>query len=82
LVARECPLSPIHLTNMLMLANLGAIILPPMLTFYNHPASLEDATTHIVGKIMDIFDLEAPAFNRWGEEKAASQANGNALHVE
>ena len=39
LVARESPLSPIHLRNMLDLANLGAIIMPPMLTLYNHPQS-------------------------------------------
>ena len=40
-------------------------ILPPMLTYYQHPQSIEDMTTHIVGKIMREFRLEAPGFRRW-----------------
>lgn len=67
LVARESPLSQIHLQNMVSLSQLGAIILPPMLTFYNHPVGLEDCTRHIVGKILSIFDIELSGFKRWGE---------------
>jgi flavin prenyltransferase len=67
LLARECPLSQIHLNNMLTLVNMGATILPPMMTFYNHPASIEDMVTHMVGKILDIFGLEANGYKRWGE---------------
>ncbi|MBP1626397.1 MAG: aromatic acid decarboxylase [Holophagaceae bacterium] len=65
LVARESPLSPLHLQNMQKAADLGALILPPVLTFYNHPASIQDMTRHIVGKILDVFDLEMPNFKRW-----------------
>lgn len=67
LVARESPLSPLHLSNMLTLANLGVIVLPPVLTFYTLPSTIQDMTTHIVGKILDIFGLEAEGFKRWGE---------------
>ncbi len=67
LVARETPLSPIHLQNMLSLSHLGAIILPPMLTFYNHPSSIEDCTRHIIGKVLSLFEIEASGFKRWRE---------------
>lgn len=67
LVARECPLSAIHLRNMLTLAELGAIIMPPMLTYYNKPQGIEDLNRHIVGKILDRFGIEPYGFKRWGE---------------
>lgn len=65
LVARESPFSPIHLANMLTLARLGVRIIPPMLTYYNKPTTIEDMTRHIVGKIMDTFQLETEEFRRW-----------------
>ena len=67
LVARECSLNAIHLRNMLSLAQAGVIIMPPMITYYNHPQSLEDLTRHIVGKILDRFDVMLNGFKRWGE---------------
>ena len=66
LVARESPLSLVHLRNLQSAAELGAVVLPPVLTYYNHPASIEDMSRHIVGKIMDVFELELPRFQRWG----------------
>ena len=65
LVARETPLGLVHLRNMTALAEMGVTIFPPMLTYYQHPQSIEDMTTHIVGKIMREFRLEAPGFRRW-----------------
>ncbi len=67
LVARETPLSPVHLRNLQACSDLGAVILPPMLTFYNKPQAIQDMTRHIIGKIMDVFDLELPDFKRWGD---------------
>lgn len=72
LVARESPLSSLHLRNLQSASELGAMILPPVMTFYNHPQSLEDMTLHIVGKILDRFGLEHPRFQRW--EQPNSQA--------
>ncbi len=70
LVARECPLSQIHLRNMSTLSSMGAIVLPPMLAFYNHPVTIQDMTTHIVGKILDVFSVDVLGFKRWnGEEE-------------
>lgn len=65
LVARECPLSTVHLRNMYELSQMGAVILPPVLSYYNHPDSLEAAANHIIGKILDQFDLETTNFHRW-----------------
>lgn len=67
LIARECPLSAIHLRNMLSLAESGATIMPPMLTYYTKPHSIEDLNRHIVGKILDKFGVELNGFKRWGE---------------
>ncbi|MBG0788989.1 MAG: UbiX family flavin prenyltransferase [Desulfovibrionaceae bacterium] len=65
-VARETPLSPIHLRNMLSLAEMGVVVMPPMLTYYNHPQSVSDMTNHIVGKILHEFGVEGKDFKRWG----------------
>lgn len=65
LVARESPLSAIHLRNLYELSQTGAVILPPMLTYYGCPQSLAEATDQVVGRILDQFDLEFPALRRW-----------------
>lgn len=62
---RECPFSTIHLENMHKLSSMGAVILPLVLSFYNHPDSLEACVKHIVGKILDQFDMEGESFSRW-----------------
>lgn len=67
LVARECPLSTIHLRNMLSLSELGVTIMPPIISYYNKPHDINDLNRHIVGKILDRFGIEVSGFNRWGE---------------
>ena len=58
LVTRESPFSTIHLRNLYEASKLGAVILPPMLTYYNHPQSVEDMTRHTVRRILSQFDLD------------------------
>jgi len=65
IAARECPLSTIHLRNLLTLSEAGAYIMPPMLSYYNNPQSLEDMNLHILGKILDKFGIEISGFKRW-----------------
>lgn len=65
LVARETPFNTIHLKNMLTLSEMGAIILPPMQTYYNLPETVEDMVNHIVGKILDVYGIEYTHFRRW-----------------
>lgn len=62
---RECPFSTIHLENMHKLSMMGVVIMPTVLSFYNRPESINDCIKHIVGKILDQFDLEGEAFKRW-----------------
>lgn len=65
LVARESPLSRIHLRNLLTAAEAGATILPPMLTYYNKPVCIEDMTHHIVCKVLSVFGIECEGYRRW-----------------
>lgn len=65
IVARETPLSDIHLNNLLTLSRTGAIILPPMPAWYQHPKTLSDIEDHIVQKILDALGLEVPHNLRW-----------------
>jgi 4-hydroxy-3-polyprenylbenzoate decarboxylase len=66
LMVRETPLSAIHLENMLKLARLGIVILPPVTEFYTKPKSIDDIVNHGVGKCLDQFDVEHDLYPRWG----------------
>jgi 4-hydroxy-3-polyprenylbenzoate decarboxylase len=65
LVARESPLSEIHLENMLKLARMGVTIIPPMPAFYNHPKTINDIVDHIVARVLDQFGISTPFAKRW-----------------
>ena len=67
LVVRETPLHALHLQNMARLAEAGAVIAPPVLSFYSKPQSLEDMVDHVVGRALDLFDIDAGLVRRWGE---------------
>ncbi len=66
LVARETPLSSIHLENMLKLSRAGAVILPPVPAFYSAPSSIDDIVDQTVHRIADILELPIPGAFRWG----------------
>ena len=68
LVVRETPVTAINLENMLKLARLGVIILPPVTEFYTKPKGIDDMINHIVGKCLDQFNIEHDLFTRWGSE--------------
>jgi 4-hydroxy-3-polyprenylbenzoate decarboxylase len=65
LVPRELPLSAVHLRNLMQAASDGCIIMPPMLTFYNHPETVQQMINHLVGKIMAMFGLVFSEFVPW-----------------
>jgi len=65
LVPRETPLGVIHLRNMYEISQLGAVVIPPVISYYDHPLTVQDCSRHIVGKILDQFDLDVPGYNRW-----------------
>ena len=66
LVTRETPLSAINLENMLKLARLGVVILPPVPGFYTKPKSIEQIIDHTVGKCLDQFNIDHDLYKRWG----------------
>ena len=66
LAVRETPLSPIHLRNMQELSVIpGVRIVPPMLTYYIQPKTVEEMTYHIAAKLLEPFGIEAPDYRRW-----------------
>ncbi len=66
LAARETPLSAIHLRNLQELAMIpGVRIIPPMMTFYHMPESIEEMTYHIAAKLLEPFGIEAKEYRRW-----------------
>lgn len=65
LVVRETPLNDIHLENMLKLSRLGAVIVPPVPAFYNHPRSIDDLVHHTVMRILDQLDIHLTSSERW-----------------
>ena len=66
LVPRETPLSKIHLDNMSKVADAGGIILPAMPGFYHRPKTMEEMVNHVVGKVLDQFNIKHDLFKRWG----------------
>ena len=67
LVVRETPFSVIHLENMLKLAKIGVVILPPIPSYYIKPKSVDDLTEFTVGRILDHVGIESN-IKRWGDD--------------
>ena len=65
LVPREMPFGKVHLRNMKEAAELGCVIVPPVLTFYNGPKTIVDQINHIVGKILMQFGITYDKFVPW-----------------
>jgi 4-hydroxy-3-polyprenylbenzoate decarboxylase len=66
IVPRETPLSPIHLRNMLSLAEAGCHIIPAMPAFYHRPRRIEDLVNFIAGRVLDALGVENDLSPRWG----------------
>jgi 4-hydroxy-3-polyprenylbenzoate decarboxylase len=65
LMVRETPLHRNHLRTMTELAELGAIIAPPVPAFYTNPDTIDDIVNHTVGRVLDLFEIETGAAARW-----------------
>ena len=68
LMVRESPLHLGHLRTMAKLAQMGAVIAPPMPAFYAKPQSLEEMVDQSVGRALDLFGLAWRPVKRWGED--------------
>jgi 4-hydroxy-3-polyprenylbenzoate decarboxylase len=67
LVAREAPLSLIHLRNMTAVTEAGGIIFPPVPAFYTMPQSVDEIVTATAARVLDLFELDVPELKRWKE---------------
>ena len=66
LAVRESPLSQIHLRNLYELSKIPNVrIIPPMLTFYHMPESVDDMVNHIAAKLLEPFGIEMEGYRRW-----------------
>jgi 4-hydroxy-3-polyprenylbenzoate decarboxylase len=65
LVVRETPLHLGHLRTLVQLAEMGAVILPPIPAMYSNPQTIDDIVAHTVGKALDQFGIANELFRRW-----------------
>lgn len=78
LMVRESPLHLGHLRTLTRLAEMGAVIAPPVPAFYAKPASIEEMVDQSVGRALDLFGLTWGPVKRWGEDlPTVNQADEN-----
>ncbi|MET3666933.1 UbiX family flavin prenyltransferase [Caulobacter sp. 1776] len=76
LMVRETPLHLGHLRTLTKLAEMGAVIAPPLPAFYAKPASIAEMVDQSVGRALDLFDLSWRPVKRWGEDLATLAGKG------
>lgn len=65
LMVRESPFHLGHLRTMTALAEMGAIIAPPVPGFYHHPQTVMEVVDHSVDRVLDLLSLPADSARRW-----------------
>jgi 4-hydroxy-3-polyprenylbenzoate decarboxylase len=65
LMVRESPLHLGHLRSMTALAEMGAILAPPVPAFYHHPKTVDDIVEHSLDRVLDLIALPSPDAVRW-----------------
>jgi len=65
LLARETPLTLVHLRNMVTVTEMGAVVFPPVPAFYAKLDSLDAMVDQTVGRVLDLFALDSPLVRRW-----------------
>lgn len=68
LMVRETPFHLGHLRTMTALAEMGAIIAPPLPSFYAEPKTIDDLIDQSVGRVLDLLGVDSPLTRRWGED--------------
>jgi 4-hydroxy-3-polyprenylbenzoate decarboxylase len=76
LLVRETPLHLGHLRTLTQLAEIGAIILPPVPAFYAEPKTISDLVDQMVGRMLDLLGYDWPVVRRWGEDLAKGRRKG------
>jgi 4-hydroxy-3-polyprenylbenzoate decarboxylase len=67
LMVRETPLHLGHLRLLVQVAEMGAVVMPPMPAFYHRPTTLEEVIDQTVNRALDLLGVELPKdlFRRW-----------------
>jgi 4-hydroxy-3-polyprenylbenzoate decarboxylase len=76
LMIRETPLHLGHLRTMVRLAEMGAVIAPPLPAFYAKPATIEEMVDQSVGRALDLFGLSWKPVKRWGRDIGPLKSEG------
>lgn len=72
-VPRETPLSVVHLRNMLLLAEAGAVMLPAMPGLYHRPESVSDLVDFVVARILDRMGIDNDLVQRWSTPETSAE---------
>jgi 4-hydroxy-3-polyprenylbenzoate decarboxylase len=65
LMVREAPFHLGHLRNMAAVTEMGAIVAPPIMAFYNRPETIDDMVDHTVGRALDLLGINTTIVKRW-----------------
>lgn len=65
MLVRETPLHLGHLRVLTALAEMGAVVLPPMPAFYNRPKEVDDIINHTVARVLDRLQLPQTLVGEW-----------------
>ena len=82
LLVREFPLHAGHLKSMLAVTEMGGIVAPPVPAFYTRPQTIAEIVDQTIGRVLDLFDLDAGTFPRWGETIALTTASKRKPAIE
>jgi 4-hydroxy-3-polyprenylbenzoate decarboxylase len=74
LMVRESPFHLGHLRNMTALAEMGAVIAPPVPGFYHQPKTIADLVEHSVDRVLDLIGLSPADSRRWDPPESGEQA--------
>ena len=77
LMVRELPLHLGHLRSMASLAEMGAILAPPVPAFYHKPESVDDIVDHSVERVLDLIGLPSADAQRWDGARGATPHTRN-----
>jgi 4-hydroxy-3-polyprenylbenzoate decarboxylase len=71
LMVRETPFNLAHLRNMTAVTEMGGIVFPPLPSFYNKPATIDEMVDHTVARVIDLLGIENDLAPRWNGMKDA-----------
>ena len=79
LLARETPLTLVHLRNMVTVTEMGGVVFPPVPAFYAKLDSLDAMIDQTVGRVLDLFGIDSPLVRRWSGVKRARRRLTTAM---